>query len=152
MEFFGHEQTPNLWWPEDRLWCVASEIDLAWTYVGGPTGLIENVIADGRIGVLRADAHDPLSKVEDWVRHWAEEAALQLSSTGHASITTSRGTVIASLERRGWPGRQILRTRSIGDDGVSGDGMDVLGSRDEQALVQEIDRRLMYTLIGLVGE
>ena len=29
------ENPPNLWWPEDRTWCVASEIDLLATYVGG---------------------------------------------------------------------------------------------------------------------
>jgi len=32
----GLEQTPNLWWPADRAWCVATEIDLPWTYVAGP--------------------------------------------------------------------------------------------------------------------
>ena len=35
------ERSPNLWWPEDRAWCVASEIDLPWTYVGGPSEMIE---------------------------------------------------------------------------------------------------------------
>ncbi len=24
-------QSPNLWWPEDRSWCVATEIDFGWT-------------------------------------------------------------------------------------------------------------------------
>jgi hypothetical protein len=28
-------RSPNLWWPEDRAWCVATEIDFAWTYIGG---------------------------------------------------------------------------------------------------------------------
>ncbi len=28
------DHAPNLWWPDDRAWCVATEIDLAWTYVG----------------------------------------------------------------------------------------------------------------------
>ena len=28
-------QSPNLWWPHDRAWCVASEIDVRSTYVGG---------------------------------------------------------------------------------------------------------------------
>ena len=28
-------RSPNLWWPEDRTWFVATEIDFAWTYVGG---------------------------------------------------------------------------------------------------------------------
>jgi hypothetical protein len=28
-------RSPNLWWPEDRSWCVATEIDFPWTYIGG---------------------------------------------------------------------------------------------------------------------
>jgi hypothetical protein len=28
------DQSPNIWWPEDRGWCVATEIDLQSTYVG----------------------------------------------------------------------------------------------------------------------
>jgi hypothetical protein len=150
-ELFDEEQSPNLWWPEDQLWCVATEIDLAWTYVGGPSGLIENLITDGRIEVLPAEAHDPLTKVEDWVQQWADEAAAELCSSGHASIVTSRGKIVATLERRGWLGRRILRTESVGDNGVRGSGTDPLGARDKQALVQEVGHDLVHELIGLVG-
>ena len=31
--FWG--DSPNVWWPEDRAWCVATDIDLFDTYVGG---------------------------------------------------------------------------------------------------------------------
>jgi hypothetical protein len=31
----GWEQRPSLWWPDDRAWCVATEIDFMTTYVGG---------------------------------------------------------------------------------------------------------------------
>ena len=31
--FWG--DSPNVWWPEDRAWCVATDIDLYDTYVGG---------------------------------------------------------------------------------------------------------------------
>ena len=31
--FLGH--SPSIWWPEDRAWCVATDIDLFDTYVGG---------------------------------------------------------------------------------------------------------------------
>jgi hypothetical protein len=31
---------PNIWWPADRTWCVATEIDYRWTYVGGGVGCI----------------------------------------------------------------------------------------------------------------
>jgi len=37
-------QSANLWWPDDRQWCVATEIDFAWTYVGGSETLIQALI------------------------------------------------------------------------------------------------------------
>jgi hypothetical protein len=40
----GWRDGPNLWWPDDRAWCVASEIDLAYTYVGGSRELIEEIL------------------------------------------------------------------------------------------------------------
>ena len=43
------EHSPNLWWPDDRAWCVATEIDLAWTYVGGPASMISDVLANPRL-------------------------------------------------------------------------------------------------------
>ena len=39
-------QSANLWWPEDRAWCVTTDIDFAWTYVGGDRSLIEELIGD----------------------------------------------------------------------------------------------------------
>jgi hypothetical protein len=39
-------QAPNLWWPDDRAWCVASEIDLPVSYIGGPTEFIDRVLRD----------------------------------------------------------------------------------------------------------
>lgn len=45
-------QSPNLWWPEDRSWCVATEIDFGWTYVGGPNPLIDQVLSDHRLEAL----------------------------------------------------------------------------------------------------
>jgi hypothetical protein len=32
-------QSPTLWWPDDRAWCVATEIDFHSTYVGGAAAL-----------------------------------------------------------------------------------------------------------------
>ena len=32
---------PNIWWPEDRRWCVATDIDLNSTYIGGSEACIE---------------------------------------------------------------------------------------------------------------
>jgi hypothetical protein len=44
----------NMWWPEDRAWCVASEIDLMTTYVGGSAGCIAALLADQRLETLPA--------------------------------------------------------------------------------------------------
>jgi hypothetical protein len=38
-------QSPNLWWPADRAWCVASEVDFRSTYLGASEALVEAVRA-----------------------------------------------------------------------------------------------------------
>ena len=40
--FWG--DSPNIWWPEDRAWCVATDIDLYDTYVGGIEECIEAIL------------------------------------------------------------------------------------------------------------
>jgi hypothetical protein len=40
----GHLQSPSLWWPEDRAWCVASEIDFDSTLVAGPAALVADLV------------------------------------------------------------------------------------------------------------
>ncbi len=49
-------QFANLWWPADRAWCVASEIDHAWSYVGGPEPLIEAILRDPRLDAVGTSA------------------------------------------------------------------------------------------------
>jgi len=46
---------PNLWWPDDRSWCVASEIDFRWTYVGGSAECIQAVLRHERLEALPAN-------------------------------------------------------------------------------------------------
>lgn len=55
-------QTANLWWPQHRGWCVASEISLPWTYLGGPEPLIDTVLADPRLEAMGGPARgsDPV--------------------------------------------------------------------------------------------
>jgi len=43
---------PSLWWPEDRAWCVATEIDFSWTYVGGAPGCILQIMNDPALEAL----------------------------------------------------------------------------------------------------
>lgn len=46
------DQSPNLWWPDDHAWFVTSEIDFAWTFVGGTADLVGRLLADSRLEVL----------------------------------------------------------------------------------------------------
>jgi hypothetical protein len=43
---------PGLWWPEDRAWCVATDIDLMSTYVGGSREAIDALVSDDQIEAL----------------------------------------------------------------------------------------------------
>ena len=53
--------SPNLLWPDDHAWCVASEIDLDSTLVGGSRALIDDLLAtDGlEVAELAPDASLP---------------------------------------------------------------------------------------------
>jgi hypothetical protein len=44
---------PSIWWPDDRAWCVATEVDFRWTYVGGKIACIESLELEPRLEVLR---------------------------------------------------------------------------------------------------
>ncbi len=37
-------RSPNIWWPEDRAWCVATDIDSLDSYVGGSEACIERIL------------------------------------------------------------------------------------------------------------
>jgi hypothetical protein len=58
-------QSPNIWWPNDRAWCVATEIDFAWTYVGGSAAAIRAVLADPRLEALPAKLTDRFTHDSD---------------------------------------------------------------------------------------
>ena len=51
-------QSPNLWWPDDHAWCVATEIDLPETYVGGSQACIDAILSDDHLESIqtRSDA------------------------------------------------------------------------------------------------
>jgi hypothetical protein len=54
----GWEDGPNLWWPEDRAWCVASEIDHGYSYVAGSSELISELLAHPDLEAVPAKITD----------------------------------------------------------------------------------------------
>lgn len=150
LAFAGSQgQTPNLWWPADRAWFVASEIDLCWTYVGGPQPLIEQILADPRLEALPAAPGQPHSLVEDFVASMAERAVADLVHTGKAVIMTSRGTLRASLRGAGRRGRNgSLRIQTERRQGA-GSRSDRRLTTSAQDLPAELTGYLVHAIIDL---
>jgi hypothetical protein len=48
-----HRPAAGLWWPADRAWFVATEIDFEWTFVAGETALVDQLLTDDRLEVAR---------------------------------------------------------------------------------------------------
>ena len=47
--------SPNLMWPADHAWFVATEIDLPWTGVGGSEALVADLLAEPGLDAERAE-------------------------------------------------------------------------------------------------
>ena len=52
------DRSPNLWWPDDHAWFVATEVDDAWTYVGGSNDAIAVVLEDDGLEAVPAQLTD----------------------------------------------------------------------------------------------
>jgi hypothetical protein len=58
---------PNLWWPEDRAWVVASEIDLDSTYVAGSRALVDHILAAPALEAFESFANAPVDVDSDTI-------------------------------------------------------------------------------------
>lgn len=144
-------RAPNLWWPEDRSWCVASEIDLPWTYVAGSISLVDAVLTEPRLEALPALPDDPIQfRLRGWLGALVENATDQLLEHGTVTVTTWRGTVHADLDRptrghRGW-----IRTRSQAVNGSGASSHTPLAHRSPDALHGELRADLSSAVTSLV--
>jgi hypothetical protein len=59
------EEWANLWWPEDRAWGVATEIDMVSTYVGGDRACIVRLLEDERLEVYEVEPSDGVTWSDD---------------------------------------------------------------------------------------
>lgn len=49
-------RSPSLWWPSDRAWCVSTEVDFAWTYVGGSAACVADILSDAALEAVATNA------------------------------------------------------------------------------------------------
>jgi len=61
------QQSPHLWWPDDRAWIVATDVDFDSTYVGGTPRSIERLSTDSRLEVLPALLSDVVVTLGDQI-------------------------------------------------------------------------------------
>jgi hypothetical protein len=55
----------SIWWPDDRAWCVATEVDFDWTYVGGSTECIAAILSRPDLEALPARLSDGVTYDSD---------------------------------------------------------------------------------------
>lgn len=67
------EQSPNLWWPDDRAWFVATEIDLNTTYIGCSEACRDEILATPELEALAIDPTVGIDWRSDPVNPWPGE-------------------------------------------------------------------------------
>jgi hypothetical protein len=64
--------TLNLWWPDDRAWCAANEVDASWTCIGGTHQLIQEILSAPELETFELDPelqHSPYNDMDSPTRH-----------------------------------------------------------------------------------
>jgi len=61
------EQSSHLWWPADRAWCVATDIDQMSTYVAGTAECVADLLAADGVEAVPAAADDGIFWAADTV-------------------------------------------------------------------------------------
>jgi hypothetical protein len=143
--------SPNLWWPDDRAWCVATEIDLAWTYVGGPGALVTDVLANPRLEAQPASPDDSYRwQPPAWLALAIEDATTELLDSRTATLRTWRGTVHAQLERPHGQTDGGLRIQRRPSNGFAGSGWSRMNEDDPVHLRHNVTNRLTRAVLELL--
>jgi hypothetical protein len=146
-----HDHSPNLWWPDDRAWCVATEIDLAWTYVGGPAKLISDTLANSRLEAQPASPDDTHKlRSPEWLAPAINDATTTLLDSGTATLSTWRGTVQAQLELPHGRTDGDLRIQRTPSNGFAGSSWTRITERDPVRLRRNVTAALTWAVIELL--
>lgn len=145
------DHSPNLWWPDDRAWCVATEIDLAWTYLGGSAALIGDVLANPRLEAQPASPEDNhQQRPPRWLAPAIEDAATALLNSGTATLHTWRGTVHAQLDQPHGASDGDLRIQRRPSNGFAGSSWSRITERDPVRLRQNLTTALTGAVVELL--
>lgn len=59
------EKSGSLWWPQDRSWCVATDVDLNSTYVGGSRACVDSIVSNDRLEAVEVGVDQSLAANSD---------------------------------------------------------------------------------------
>ena len=145
-------QSPNLWWPEDRSWCVATEIDLHYTYIGAPRDLIHRLLAHPVLEAQEVPAEQSFHlRSPDWVRQLAADTVDELMNDRQVTLDLWPGTVQARLRHSSWGGarRWTIEVETTTADG-HGLSRQPLSARHLEAARDELTEDLAGGIVDLV--
>ncbi|SHK57764.1 hypothetical protein [Alicyclobacillus tolerans] len=60
-----HREPPEYWFPDDKSWCVATDVDLCWTYVGGSKACIDAILNSSELESVPAELSHGLTVDSD---------------------------------------------------------------------------------------
>jgi hypothetical protein len=145
------DHSPNLWWPDDRAWCVATEIDLAWTYVGGSAALISDVLANPRLEAQPASPKENHHRQPpQWLAPVIEDAVTALLDSGTATLHTWRGTVHAQLRQPHGRTDGDLRIERRACNAFAGSSWSLITEHDPVRLRHNLTTALTSAVIELL--
>jgi hypothetical protein len=145
----GWHKTANLWWPGDRTWCVASEIDLRWTYVGGSSELIARILANGKLEALPVKPDDPsFSVVSGWLSDVIESGADELMTTGSLHLVFALGSVEMTWREEKAQGRFVISSSTTGRS-ASGSSSSPVWTRDRTFLRSQVRGQVQRAVLQL---
>lgn len=58
--------TPSYWWPEDKSWCLYTDIDMNFSLIGGSPELIEALFADDFLECIECDTATRIDNLADY--------------------------------------------------------------------------------------
>lgn len=68
-----HREPPEYWFPEDKSWCVATDMDLFWTYIGGSRACIDAILNSPDLETVPAELNDGLTVESDEINLLSDE-------------------------------------------------------------------------------
>lgn len=146
--------SPCLWWPDDHAWCVASDVDLSWTYVGGTDALIKALVTDPTLEVLEAAPQVPVAPLggDPWIERWVSDAVERLSRQEEAIISTPAGTVVAWIDPPHSPRHAWLRTHHQSTWGGRGSSGHLINVSNDERMRDQLRFYVQWAIVGLVGD